>query len=152
MKFAKVNDNTYLLRLMKGEEVVGSLRLFCQKQKISNASFSGLGSIENPTLAHYLVDTKKYTEKTLNGVFEVLSLLGNVAMFENKQLIHPHVSLSDKNMKGMGGHLVQGIVHATLEVVIQKFDTKFEKKFDEEIGLKLWNFPEELSWWVMYRT
>ena len=117
---------------------------FCQKLDIKNAEIIGIGSIENPTLAHYRVDTKKYREKTLNGIFELTSLVGTVAVFENKPLVHVHVSLSDEEMKAYGGHLVKGNVSATIEIVLVAFDTEFTKLHDDEIGLKLWNLKEKL--------
>lgn len=64
------------------------------------------------------------------------------SIFEGKLLIHLHTSLSDEAMRGFGGHLVKATVSATLEVIIEKFDTTFEKKFSEEIGLKLFDLPE----------
>lgn len=139
MQYSKVLENKYLLRLEKGEDVHVVLTSFCEKEQVLNGSISAIGSVEKPTLAHYLVSTKKYTEKTLTGVYEITSMQGTIGIFEEKPLIHIHAALSDEEMKGFGGHLVQATVSATLEVIIEKFDTKFEKKFNDEIGLKLFN-------------
>lgn len=143
MNYSKVLAKTYLLRLVKGEEIVEEVKNFCKKEHIHNASIQGIGSVENPTLAHYLVDTKKYSEKKLEGIFEVTSLFGNIAIFDSpageEPLIHLHITLSDEQMKAYGGHLVHGIVSATLELIIDVFDTKHTKLFNEEIGLKLWD-------------
>jgi predicted DNA-binding protein with PD1-like motif len=138
MKVGKLNQTAYLLRLEKGEEVITTLKSFLQEQKIDNAKFEGIGSIENPTLAHYRVDSKKYSEKRVEGIFEVTAFLGNVALFEQEPLIHAHITLGDEEMHTFSGHLVEGTVSATLEVVITTFPTNYEKTFDEEIGLKLW--------------
>lgn len=143
MTFGKIQENQFMLRLERGEEIVDTLKNFCLQQNIKNATISAIGSVENPTLAHYKVDTKKYSEKTLEGVFEVTALLGNVALFENQPLLHPHITISDENMQAYAGHLVRGTVSATLEVLITVFPSAFEKKHNEEIGLKLYNLSDE---------
>ncbi|HWY79171.1 MAG TPA: hypothetical protein VNW29_02330 [Candidatus Sulfotelmatobacter sp.] len=50
-------------------------------------SIAGIGSVDDPILAHYRVDTKKYSEKQLTGIFETASLLGTVAMYEEKIVV-----------------------------------------------------------------
>lgn len=143
MKFGKIDDTKILLRLERGEEIVSTLQIFCGEHDIANASFTGIGSVENPTLAHYRVNTKKYTEKELQGVFEVTGLLGNVALHEGKPLIHPHITIGDEQMQAFAGHLIKGTVSATLEVIITIFPSIFEKKHDEEIGLNLYDLTKE---------
>lgn len=144
MKYAKLDSKIYLIRLIKGESVIKSITTFCQSRGIANARLSAIGSVENPTIAHYSVKTKKYSERTLKGIFELTGLLGTVGLFENKPLVHGHVSLSDDKMKGFGGHLVEAEVSATVEVTLEQLKTKFKKKFDPEIGLKLWDLPNDL--------
>jgi uncharacterized protein len=143
MHYGKIQENQYVLRLERGEEVNATLQTFCTDQNIQNAAISGIGSIDTPTLAHYKVDNKKYSEKELSGVFEVTSLLGTVAIFENKPLLHLHITLGDENMHAFAGHLIKGIVSATLEVLITVHPTSFEKKYSEEIGLKLYEFSKK---------
>lgn len=143
MQFGTIPENNYILRLERGEEVGNTLKSFCQEHGIKNASVKGIGSIENPTLAHYRVDSKKYSEKQLEGIFEVTSLLGTVAIFEGKPLLHLHTTLGDENMHAFAGHLVKGTVSATLEVIITVHPTNFEKKHSEEIGLKLYDLPNK---------
>ena len=144
MYYSKVSSDKYLIRLVKAEEISESIKKFCQKLDIKNASLSGIGSIENPTLAHYRVDTKKYKEKVLNGIFELTSLIGTFVIFKREPLVHVHVTLSDEEMKAFGGHLVKGKVSATVELIITVFDSNHAKSQDEEIGLKLWDLPEKL--------
>lgn len=88
---------------------------------------------------------KKYTEKKLKGIYEVTNATGTVGAFEGKPLVHIHASLSDEKMIGLGGHLVKAVVSATLEVVLQTFDKKVDKKFNPGIGLKLFDLSKELS-------
>ena len=143
MTFGQVQENQFIIRLERGEEVLSVLKTFCQDHGIKNASVSGIGSMESPMLAHYKVDTKKYSEKELAGVYEVTSLLGTVALFEGQPLLHLHITLGDETMQAFAGHLVKGPVSATLEVIITVLPSAFEKEHDEKIGLKLYKFPED---------
>lgn len=145
MNYGTVGSNYYLIRLEKGEEVVSSIQKLCKAQNIDNAYFSGLGSIENPTLAHYLVSTKKFTEKNLEGVFELLNITGNVALFEDSPLVHAHVTISGSEMKAYGGHLMKANVSGTVEIHLRVLDSVYEKTQNDEIGLKLFDLPEKLS-------
>jgi predicted DNA-binding protein with PD1-like motif len=139
MTFAKVNQNTYIIRLEKDEEIIASIQKMAQDEQITNAKIEGLGSIKNPTLAHYRLDTKKYSEKQIDGLFEITTLLGNIGVFDAKPVVHAHITIGNEEMQLFGGHLVKGEVSATVELIITTYPTKYEKKFDEEIGLKLWN-------------
>jgi predicted DNA-binding protein with PD1-like motif len=144
MFYSKVSSDKYLIRLLRGEEINEEIKKFCQKLDIKNASFIGIGSIENLTLAHYRVDTKKYKEKNFKGIFKLTSLIGTVGIFEDEPLVHVHVTLSDEEMKAFGGHLVKGIVSATVEIVLTSYNSKHTKSYDKDIGLKLWDLPEKL--------
>lgn len=145
MYYSKISEEKFLIRLKLGEKAHESLMKFCQKMKINNGSLSAIGSIEDPILAHYRVNTKKYSEKQFKGIFEVASMTGNIGLFEGKPLIHLHVVISDESMKAFAGHLVEAIVSATLEIVLVKFDTKLTKSISSEIGLKLYDLDKEIS-------
>src|SRR3990167_6962564 len=108
MFYSKVSADKYLIRLLKGEEINESVKKFCEKLDVKNAGIVGIGSIESPTLAHYRVETKKYKEKEMGGIFELTSLIGTVAVFEDEPLVHIHVTISDEDMNVLGGHLVSG--------------------------------------------
>jgi uncharacterized protein len=142
MFYSKLDKNKYLIRLVLGEEINGSIRKFCEKLKIENAEISAIGSVDSPTLAHYRVDTKKYKEKTFEGIFEITSLVGSVAISEGKPLVHAHVTISDEEMKAFGGHLVKGVASATVEIILTAFDSKHTKSFDKKIGLKIWDLEK----------
>jgi predicted DNA-binding protein with PD1-like motif len=145
MTFGKLTETDYLLRLERGEEIITTLKSFCAQKNITNAAITGIGSVDNPTLAHYRVDTKKYTEKELMGVFEVTNLQGTIAVMDNAPLPHVHVTLGDEAMQALAGHLIKGTVSATLEITVIVYPTTFTKSHDEEIGLNLYNLPEKLT-------
>ena len=73
--------------------------------------------------------------RTYSGDYEVTSLVGTVG----RDGVHLHMSISDKEGQGFGGHLKEGtIVHPTAEVVIGEDESAiYARTLDQETG-----FPE----------
>ena len=140
MKSAKFNDQTFALRLEPGDDVHDSLQAFCATNHIANAAVQGIGSVDSPTLAHYSMSTKQFTDVPLNGIFEVTSLLGNISLVDNRPFAHIHVTVSDPHMDAKAGHLVNAKCSATLELVLTSYPSTYTKSQNDDIGLKVWDF------------
>lgn len=141
MKFAPLNDHVYpsfVLRLERGEDIHETIQHFCTGHDITNAAIEGIGSIEKPALAHYSIETKRFTDKQFAGIYEVTSLLGNVARVEGQPFTHIHATISNEQMQVFGGHLVKGTCSATLELILKSFPSEHAKVQDDHIGLKVW--------------
>lgn len=145
MPFAKLDSNHFLIRLKKGEEIITTLKQFAQAQSYKNASFAAIGSVQNPTLAFYNIEEKKFIEKKLEGFFELVSSLGTIASYNDDLVVHTHVTLSNESLQTFAGHLVNATVSATVEIMVTTFPTHYIKKDDEETGLKLWDLPERIE-------
>src|SRR6185312_16368723 len=89
------NSQPFMLVLKTGEELPEAIVRCATDANLKGASISGLGAIENPTLAYYLLDSHKYKTKTFSGLYEVTSLNGNIQQLENKPFVHMHVTLGD---------------------------------------------------------
>jgi predicted DNA-binding protein with PD1-like motif len=142
MRHAALDDHTFALRLDPGDDILHALQQFCVESGVNNAGVQGVGSIDSPTLAHYSIKTKDFTDKHLEGIYEVTSLLGNVALIDGQPAAHLHVTLSDHEMHALGGHLVKGKCSATLELIVASYPTNHTKSQDEAIGLKVWDFQD----------
>lgn len=140
MRVAKSGD-VYLMMLEPDDDIIMTIQKWCQGQNILNAIISGIGSVQDPTLAHYRRDAKKFTQKKLPGVYEITALNGNIGQVDGGQpLVHLHATLASEHMSAFGGHLVDGVCSATAEIVIKPLTTTFRKNFDESVGLKTWDF------------
>lgn len=140
MKVAKSGD-VYLMRLDPNEDILETLQQWCQRQNIVNGLVHGIGSVESPMLAHYRRDTKRFTQKRLSGIFEIISLEGNIGQVDGGQpLVHVHVTVANEHLSAYGGHLVSGACSATAELVIRPLPTQFRKNYEESVGLKVWDF------------
>lgn len=127
----------FLIRFLKGEEVMKSLGEFLTKNNISLASFSGIGAVQKAEIGFYDLKNKKYLWEKIDEEMEVLSLIGNVSLLDGKPFIHAHITLGDRNCNARGGHLKEATVGATLEIVLKKLTGKIKRTFDDEIGLNL---------------
>ncbi len=140
MRVANLDHTTYLLRLERGENIHATIQDFCQERGIANARISGIGSVENPKLAHYSIEKRQFHERQFEGIYEITSLMGNVALLDDKPLAHLHVTVSDHHMRTGGGHLVSGLCSATMELVLTSYPSRLTKAHDDEIGLNVWQF------------
>ncbi len=138
MKSKKVASK-YFIRIEKGEKVLETLTLFCQENKISLGSLTGIGATSSATLGWYELSTKSYHWKSFAGNLEVTSLLGNVTLSAGNPFIHTHITISDEKLQTFGGHLKEAIVGATLEVIVDISQGQIVRKLDEEIGLNLFD-------------
>lgn len=136
MKYIKINDDKFLIKLNKGEKIVENLTKFVNENKISSGYFYGIGAASSVEIAHYNVETQKYSSKIFDKPLEITNIIGSLGSFEGKPLIHPHITVGDENMQTFGGHLDEATISGTLELVFLDFKMALYKKIDPEVGLK----------------
>ena len=129
--------DTYFVRLDRGEKIIDSVKDFCTKNNIKCGYFSGIGALDEVELAHYIVENKKYTSKVFKQVLEITNLTGNITTMDNEVYLHCHITLGDDEMKAISGHLKEGKIAATCEIILVKLDAEINRKHDELIGLNL---------------
>ena len=79
-----------------------------------------------------------YQRRTLEGNFELLTLLGNISLYQGRPFAHLHVTLADENLQVVGGHFFEATVTATVELFLTPCDS-IERHWDAHIGAALWN-------------
>ena len=128
-------ETTYAVIFGSGDEILGGLTKFAKENHISSARITGIGSIHNGTLAWLNPDTKKFRMIHIDQQAEVLSLLGDIAMYQGKPVVHVHMVVGFGDGTAHGGHLLQAHVWPTLEVIVTAYPHPLEKKFDPEKGI-----------------
>jgi len=131
-----------IFRLKKGDFLVKKLESLVNSKKEYGCLF-GLGALESATLKLYDLSQKKYYRKTIRGSLEVGSFTAIIASLNNKMIIHPHVVVSDSKFNCYCGHLEEGIVSATFEVIYIESKKEIKRVFDKSIGLNLLINKEE---------
>ena len=136
MKFKRI-DNKCILKLERGEKIIGSIKKFCIENKIKLGYFLGIGALDEVELAHYIVENKKYTSKKFNQPLEIINMFGNIAIMNNEIYLHCHITLGDQEMDAKAGHLVEGRIAATCEIILVPLNNEINRKYDDFIGLNL---------------
>ena len=132
--------NKYIVRLDKGEEIVETLKKFCEDNNIKLGTIIGLGATNKATIGLYNTEEKKYYSKELTGDYEIAPLYGNISTMDGETYLHIHANLCNQEHKAFGGHLNSAVVSATFEAVIEVIDGEVDRAFDEEVGLNLYKF------------
>ena len=139
MEYKQV-DNKFIVRIDKGEEIVETLKKFCEKNEIKLGLITGIGAANKITVGLFETKTKKYHSKEFVGDYELAPLIGNVSTKDGEVYLHLHVNLSDSEHKSFGGHLNSAVVSATCEVIIDSINGTVDRSFSDEIGLNLYKF------------
>jgi predicted DNA-binding protein with PD1-like motif len=142
MRSKLLNDTagqrTFAVVLHTGEEAMGCLQTFVEKERISAAQLTGLGALSDARLYYFDWDKKEYEPIPVAEQVEVASLVGDVALSpEGKPALHIHVVLGRRNGSALAGHLAEAHVRPTLEVIVTEPPAHLHKAHDPESGLAL---------------
>ena len=136
MKYQRF-EQTIIVRMDKGEDIVKQVKNVAWKEKIKLASISALGAINEFTVGVFKTKEKKYYANEFKGDFEIVSLTGTINTMNDEYYSHMHLSAGNDQGQVFGGHLNKAIVSATCEMVIQIINGEVDRYFDEEVGLNL---------------
>lgn len=138
MKYKRF-DNTIVLRLEIGEEIVASIVEVAKRENIKLATVSGIGAVDNLTIGVFKPNDKKYYSNHFEGDFEVLSLNGNLSTMNNEVYQHLHIAVGNVQGQAFGGHLNEAVVSVTAEIFINIIDGEVDRFLDEDININLMN-------------
>lgn len=140
MEYKKLDDNHYAIRIDKGEEVIEQLKRFADLENVLSASISGIGASNSVEIGLFNTNTLEFKTDIKEGMFEITSLLGNITRKDNEVYLHLHINFADSSLNVFGGHLVKCFISATGELMVTVFDSEVNRKFNDEIGLNLFDF------------
>ncbi len=123
----------YIIRIVRGEDVVEHITAFCKENNIFSGSFHGIGACDYTALGAYSVETKEYVEEVFEGEHEIASLTGTIT--DTK--VHIHAVISDEACKAFAGHVNKMRVSATCEIHLIAGEEAISRKPDEVTGLEL---------------
>jgi len=133
---SKEKDNIVFIRLFPDEDIHEKLKEACKLYDIKTAVvLSGLGQLKKFRLG-YFKEKNNYVPELFNKPHELLSLTGNICQQNEDYVLHLHAVLGDENKKTVGGHLLEGEVEVTNEIVLLKTDMDVERRLEESTGLK----------------
>jgi uncharacterized protein len=131
------SGRSYALVFDLDDDVLTDFQQFCERENIYAAFFYGIGGYRTATLAYYDMGKKRYEPIDVDEQVEVVSFIGNVTNFEGKPRIHAHCVVGHRDGHTTAGHLLQGVVSPTLEVMLQDGNVPMQRTQRPEIGIPL---------------
>lgn len=146
----------FVLVLDAGEEVVEALTRFAADEGVAAASVSGIGALSQAHLGWFNPATGEFRRNTVAEQAEVLAITGNIARLTSAEeghghphsharpapdgsavALHLHIVLGCGDASVRGGHLVEGWVSPTMELVIEEAAAHLSRGVDAVTGLVL---------------
>ncbi len=131
------DKTTYALVFESGDEVMEILKTFANEHKLKASRFTAIGAFSEAELGYFDFNIKDYKKIPVHEQVEVLSLMGDVALYRDESKLHAHVVLGKSDGGAIGGHLLNAIVHPTLEVLLEETPSYLQRRMDSETGLPL---------------
>lgn len=136
----KLAQNSLVIRLDPGSELIESLLTACQVQNVHCAQVTVIGAAKKITCGVFNPKTKEYHSRKFKGIFEITSLNGTITTMDGGLYPHLHITFADEDYKVRGGHLNKCVISATAEIVLTILDMNIDRENSKEIGLNLFKF------------
>ena len=131
----RIYGEVVFIRMFPGEDYVQSLiDASCEIGARNLILLSSIGQIRGPTLG-YFVEKGDYSPETFDGVFELLSVSGNMTGGGKGHIPHLHAVMGRMDKSVIGGHLISGTVEVTNETVLLISDIPSTRSLNDATGL-----------------
>jgi uncharacterized protein len=132
------HQRTFVIVLDSGDEVMACLKRFVEQEKVDAAQFIAIGAFRSAVLGCFDGETKDYQRIPVDEQAEVAAFTGDVTYGPDDQpSLHIHCVLGCRGGRAVAGHLLEGHVRPTLEVVLTDSPVHLRKRHDPESGLAL---------------
>ncbi|MGW6731003.1 PPC domain-containing DNA-binding protein [Streptomyces sp. NPDC055013] len=140
MKWQQVEASpasVYVLVLAPGEDALAEITGFAREQGLGASQVTAVGAFSEAVVGWFDREVKDYRRIGVEEQCEVLSLLGDIAVGEDGPTAHLHAVLGLSDGTTRGGHLLEGRVWPTLEVIVRDSPAALAKIHRPELGLAL---------------
>lgn len=137
-------NKTWVVVLETGDEVNACLLAFAKAQHLSAAHLTAIGAFQRAVLGYFDWNAKHYKRNPVDEQVEVVSLIGDVALKGDESKLHMHAVLGQSDGRALGGHLLEGHVRPTLEVIVTESPAHLHRRHDPASGLALIHLDKEL--------
>ena len=131
------DERTIALVFDTGDEAMATLARFADEHGITAARLTAIGAFSRAVLGYFDWQRKDYERIPVHEQVEVVALVGDVALEDGRPKIHAHVVLGRRDGSTCGGHLLEGHVCPTLEVMLVQSPAHLARTADAESGLAL---------------
>ena len=144
MDFRKFGE-TYYIRMDRGDDIVSVLMDICRKEGIRSAYYSGIGGCSKAEMQIFIPERNEFETEEVNGVLELVSLMGNIISDDSDELYHHTHALftyiDHNEHKSVSGHLKSSTVLYTAEIELRPVTGGvIRRQYDPETGTGFWKF------------
>jgi hypothetical protein len=130
-------EKTYAVIFSKGDEAFSGLTDFAREYNVTAAHFTAIGALKGAELGWFNPARKMYKQITVDSQVEVLSMVGDIALYNGKPAVHTHMVVGLPDGSTRGGHVLEAYVNPTLEVMVTVEPNAMHKRLDPETDLTL---------------
>jgi predicted DNA-binding protein with PD1-like motif len=131
------DERTWAVVFDVDDEAAAGLDEFARAESLDAARFTAIGGFSRATLGYFDVATRRYQPIAVDEQVEVLSLLGDIARGDDGPKVHAHVVVGTETGEARGGHLLEGHVRPTLEVLVTESPGHLRRRFAPDFGIAL---------------
>jgi uncharacterized protein len=128
---------TYVVVCDAGDEAMASLKRFARSERLEAAQITGVGGFERATVGWFDRSARQFRRIPVDEPSEVLSLIGDVAEAQDGPGLNVHVVLGLSDGTTRGGHLLEGQVFPTLELVVTENPAELRRVMHPDLGVAL---------------
>src|SRR5260370_12539659 len=108
----------YAVIFSTGDEAFSGLQAFAENYHVTSAHFTAIGAVNGATVAWFDPQRKMYKRIPTEGQFEVISMIGDIALYQGKPIVHTHLVLGAADGRTRSGHALEANVWPTLEGMV----------------------------------
>jgi predicted DNA-binding protein with PD1-like motif len=129
---------TFVVVMESGDEAMAELKRFAHEEAITGAGLTAIGAFSGAGIAYFDWQAKEYRKIAVGEQVEVASAIGDIGLGEKGEpKLHLHVVLGRRDGSALAGHLDEGHVRPTLEIIITETPAHLRRVHDPESGLAL---------------
>jgi hypothetical protein len=128
---------TYAVIFSEGDEAFSGLTDFARQYHVTAAHFTAIGALESAKLSWFDPTRKMYKQISIDSQVEVLSMIGDIALYKGKPAVHTHMVVGFPDGSTRGGHVLEAHVWPTLEVMVTVEPNAMHRRLDPETDLAL---------------
>jgi predicted DNA-binding protein with PD1-like motif len=127
----------YAVIFGEGDEVISGLTDFAEKYQVKSAHFKAIGGWQKATLGWFSREKKMYKKIPVYSQVEVASMIGDIAIYKGKPIVHTHAVIGLPDGATKAGHVLSAEVWPTLEVMVTVEPNAMERHLDPKTGITL---------------
>ncbi len=127
----------YAVIFAEGDEAFSGMLAFAQQYHVTSAHFTAIGGVKRATLGWFDIQREMFKKIPIDSQSEVLSMIGDIALYQGKPVVHAHMVVGTSDGSARGGHLLEAIIWPTLEVFVTVDPIAMQKAFDPQTRLTL---------------